>query len=301
MKIIELAQIQQAVDLQADFNELLSVQKAAFIGFSQGLYQVPPPMQFIFSSFQSDCHIKGGALQTSKNLVIKIANSSPHGNHGVILVFSSETGELKMMLHDQGWLTTLRTALAGILVSGILPWQVANIGIIGSGELAKMLFSLLKLKYPEQNLMLYARDLEKAKVITNKVCYSVDELLKRCDLIFTATAAKTPLIQKFSPNGRQAIIALGSDDEHKRELSPELFAQSDKIIVDSQRQALTLGDIARALQAQIIDPKRLREFGKVLQEGIPADTQKLIADFSGIAAQDVAMVEFILTRMETIL
>lgn len=39
------------------------------------------------------------------------------------------------------------------------------------------------------------------------------------------------------------------------------------------------------------------ELGAVLQSGISENTKTIIADFSGIGAQDVAMAEFVLSRL----
>ena len=57
MKIFSLNQIQEIINIAHDFEELISSQKPTFMDFSLALYDVPLPMQFIFSGVQSDCHI----------------------------------------------------------------------------------------------------------------------------------------------------------------------------------------------------------------------------------------------------
>lgn len=57
------------------------------------------------------------------------------------------------------------------------------------------------------------------------------------------------------------------------------------MIVDSKMQAAKFGDVARALKAGIVPKDALMEFVKTI-----------IADFSGIGAQDVAMAEFVLSK-----
>ncbi|MCS5711990.1 hypothetical protein [Candidatus Berkiella aquae] len=296
MKIIELSQIQQSLNLADDLALLISSQKSAFSDYSEGGYNVPLPMQFMFPNYGSDCHIKGGYQQNSQHLVIKIANGGPFGSQGAIFVFATQTGELKAILRDMGWLTTLRTAIAGIIASEVIPWQISNIGIIGSGNVAKMLYEIAKLKYPNKNTLLYARDLAKAKMITPHTCQSVDELVMNCDLVFTATSSEEPIIQDNPFYTPKAFIALGSDDEHKRELSLKLFEKSDIVMVDSKQQASKYGDVAKALHTKIMSTDSLVELGHVLKTGISKQAKTIIADFSGIAAQDVAMTEFILSR-----
>lgn len=122
MKIFDLDQIQESINITRDLEELVSSQKSAFIDFSSGLYHVPSPMQFIFPGPARDCHIKGGYRVGSENFVIKIAGSSKFGNNGAILVFDVESCELKAILQDKGFLTTLRTAIAGIICLRLMPW-----------------------------------------------------------------------------------------------------------------------------------------------------------------------------------
>ena len=297
MKIFDLEEIQESINPVRDFETLISSQRSAFMDFSSGLYDVPLPMQFIFPTFGSDCHIKGGYKQGSQNLVIKIANSSRVGNNGIMLVFDINTGETKAILHDQGFLTTLRTAITGMIMLELVPWKLQNIGIIGSGSLAAQLYKLAKQKYRWANVMLYARNKAKAASITDSVCDSVEDLLIKCDVILTTTSSTSPIIHNITQDTNKAIIALGSDDEHKSEISPNLFEKADMIIVDSKLQAAKLGDVSKVLKASIIAQDALVELGAVLKLGIPENAKTIIADFSGIGAQDVAMAEFILPRL----
>lgn len=297
MRIVELPEIKRVINLATDLEDLIASQKAAFIDFSSGLYDVPIPMQFVFPGYRSDCHIKGGYRQGSKDLVIKIVNDGPFGSNGIILVFAVDTGMVKIILQDKGFLTTLRTAIAGVIVSELISFRTRNIGIIGSGNLAKMLYDLVRLKYPNVNIMLYARNQFKAVDITNNVCASAEDIIAKCDLIFTATSAKSPVIQNIDSTANKTIIALGSDDQYKRELSLDIFDKSDVVIVDSRIQALSIGDVAKAITSGVISSNSLIEFGSILRSGIPGNAGIIVADFSGIGAQDVAMTEFILSRL----
>lgn len=297
MKIFNLDQIQKSINITKDLEALINSQKAAFIDYSSGLYDVPAPMQFIFSGPRSDCHIKGGYKQGSKNFVIKIAGSSRFGNNGEILVFDVESCELKVILQDKGFLTTLRTAILAIIVVDLVPWEPKNIGIIGSGNLAKQLYELARAKYPKTNILLYARNKVKASAIGDLVCDSAEDLVEKCDVVFTTTSSLEPIIYAIPESGHIAIIGLGSDDEHKSEISPQLFKTADMVIVDSKLQAEKFGDVSRALKAGIIAEDWRMELGELLKSGVAENIKTIIADFSGIGAQDVAMAEFVLSRL----
>jgi ornithine cyclodeaminase len=297
MKIFSLDQIQSSISIVHDIEALIDSQKAAFIGFSSGLYDVPLPMQFIFSDQASDCHIKGGYRKSSKNFVIKVAGSCKSGNNGSILVFDAENCELKAILQDKGFLTTLRTAIAGMLCLALMPWKPKNIGIIGSGSVAGQLYELAHSKYSQSNIMLYARNKVKAAAISDLICDSVEDLVKKCDVVFTATSSPVPMIHDISHNKEVAIILLGSDDEHKSEIAPWLFKKADIVIIDSKTQAVKFGDISRALSKDCLDKDDLIELGEALKSGTCLKAKKIIADLSGIGAQDVAITEFIFSKI----
>ncbi len=127
------------------------------------------------------------------------------------------------MLQDKGFLTTLRTAIAGIICLTIMPWMPQNIGIIGSGSLAGQLYELARAKYHKANVMLHARNKVKAAAIGDLVCGSVEDLVAKCDVVFTTTSSLEPIIYPIPESRNTAIIRLGSDDEHKSEIAPQLF------------------------------------------------------------------------------
>ncbi|WPY01429.1 Putative ornithine cyclodeaminase family protein [Candidatus Trichorickettsia mobilis] len=297
MKIFNLDQIQNSISIARDLEELINSQKTAFMDYSAGLYDVPLPMQFIFLQEESDCHIKGGYRQGSSNFAIKIAGSSKFGNNGTMLIFYVASCELKAILQDKGYLTTLRTAIAGIIILDLIPWKAQNIGIIGGGNLAKQLYELLIIKYSQVNVMLYARNKAKALAIGEFACNSAEDLIAKCDVVFTTTASLELIIHTIPESKNKAIIGLGSDDEHKSEISLQLFSEADIVIVDSKMQAAKFGDVSRALKAGIVPKDALMELGAVLKSGIAENAKIIIADFSGIGAQDVAMAEFVLSRL----
>ena len=147
--------------------------------------------------------------------------------------------------------------------------------------------------------MLYARNKSKASMIGDLVCNSANDLLAKCDIIFTATSSEQPIIHNISQCTNRAFILLGSDDKHKSEISPRLFKEADIVITDSKLQAEKFGDIARALESGVIDSNQVIEIGSLLKSSIPHphENKIIIADFSGIGAQDVVISEFILDRL----
>ena len=184
-----------------------------------------------------------------------------------------------------------------MIVLQLMPWTLHNIGIIGSGSLVGQLYELAKAKYPKANILIYAHNKVKAASIGDLVCDSAEDLVAKCDVVFTTTSSVDPIIYAIVKHKSKAIIGLGSDDEHKSEISPHLFSEADMVIVDSKLQAAKFGDVAMALKEGIIIQDALMELGAVLKPGASGNTKTIIADFSGIGAQEVAMAEFLLSRL----
>ena len=114
MKIVGLTEIRK---LLAGTDQLPAIAEA-FHAYAAGQATVPPVGHLPLP--EGDCHIKYGHLAGGDVYVIKIA-SGFHGNpakglppgNGCMMVFDAGTGAPLALLQDEGWLTDLRTGLAG--------------------------------------------------------------------------------------------------------------------------------------------------------------------------------------------
>ncbi len=308
MKIFDKTEITRAFNFDSDLETLLQSQRQAFIDFSHSKYTVPSPMQLRFPQVNGECHVKAGShTENGASFVIKIAggfyNNITRGlpsSDGLMLVFCKTTGVLQTILHDEGWFTSLRTACAALLAASLTPWATKRIGIIGTGSVAKLLLALIQRLYPYAQVSLWGRNSEKTKQLAppnSLVCTSIPELLKQSDLVISCTASCQPIIENKDVIGNSHIVALGSDDSHKQECDPRLFARADTIIVDCIKQASALGDTAHALRQRYITEDRLLELGLALEQTASFGPQLMITDLTGIGAQDVAIAEFISARL----
>src|SRR5579863_6788482 len=136
--------------------ELIKVTEEGFIAYSQGKAVVPPVGELLFEDPPGDCHIKYGHLIGDSTFTIKIATgfyrNSELGissSNGIILVFSSTTGQLITILEDEGFLTDIRTAAAGAVAAKLLaPPEVSCIGIVGAGIQARLQLDYLQYVLP---------------------------------------------------------------------------------------------------------------------------------------------------------
>jgi ornithine cyclodeaminase/alanine dehydrogenase-like protein (mu-crystallin family) len=70
------------------------------------------------------------------------------------------------------------------------------------------------------------------------------------------------------------------------------------VVVDSKEQAARFGNTFHAIQAGFINIEKTGELGDVIQKGIPSHSNLIITDLTGIAAQDIAIAEWVLMSLD---
>ena len=160
-KVFTLEQIKQAINI----SELLPAIEEGFKLYSQGKVVVPPVGHLNFENPPGDTHIKYGYIRHDEYYVIKVASGfydNPKiglsSSNGLMLVFSQKTGELPGILLDEGYLTDVRTAVAGAIVAKYLaPKHVRKVGIVGTGIQAHLQLKLLQYVTDCNEVIVYGR------------------------------------------------------------------------------------------------------------------------------------------------
>ena len=300
------AQIAQVIRPQ----EVIAAMERAFAAYSNGEAVIPPVGQLDFENPPGDCHIKYGYLKRGSTFTIKIATGfwkNPErglaSSNGVVLVFSSETGELLTIFQDEGFLTDMRTAAAGAVAAKYLaPREIACIGIIGAGLQARLQLDYLREVTPCRRVKLWARAPDRARALEVpgfdiKVVDSPAQVAASAQLIVTTTASRSWLLGAADVKPGTHITAVGADGGGKQELEPRLFALARVRAVDSLSQCSLYGDSAFALQQGLIEMRDLVELGRVIQEPSlrrRSEQDITIADLTGVAVQDMAIAELAL-------
>jgi ornithine cyclodeaminase len=295
--------------------EVIAAMERAFAAYSNGEAVIPPVGQLDFEDPPGDCHIKYGYLKQGSTFTIKIATGfwkNPErglaSSNGVVLVFSSETGELLTIFQDEGYLTDMRTAAAGAVAAKYLaPQEIGCIGIIGAGLQARLQLDYLREVTPCRRVKLWARAMDRARALTVpgfdiEVVASPSAVAADARLIVTTTASRSWLLGAADVKPGTHITALGADGGGKQELEPQLLALAQIRAVDSVSQCSKYGDSAFALQQGLIETRDLVELGRVIQD--PALRRRSaqdisIADLTGVAVQDMAIAELALQRLRS--
>ena len=292
--------------------DVVAAMEKAFAAYSRGEAVIPPVGHIDFTEPPGEGHIKYGYLRGGETFTVKIAtgfyeNSKrglPSGD-GVIIVFSSQTGQLLTILQDQGYLTDMRTAAAGAVAAKYLARDVRCIGIVGAGVQAHLQLEYLATVMQCRRAIVWARSAERAKAFAVdgfevRVAKNIGELLAECNLVITTTPSREPLILAEQVKPGTHITAVGADGAGKQEIDPALFAKAKLCVVDSRSQCSKFGDTSLALQRGFIQPENLVELGEIIQDPGKYRWEKdniTIADLTGVAVQDIVIAELALERL----
>jgi len=302
MKVFNKAQIIASFNPELAINPL----EQGFIAYSEGKVQVPSVQGFAFAQANGDCCVKSAYIEGSPTFTVKLSTGfydNPSkglpSNDGLMLVLSALTGQPLALLQDQGWLTGMRTALAGRIAARLLaPARVKAIGILGTGMQAQMQLEQLRAVTDCRQLFVWGRNasgLATYAAFARNLGYDVHstqdaaELAAAANLIVCTTPSRQPLLRSGWIQPGTHITAVGADAPGKQELDPALVANADRIIVDSIAQCSQYGEVACALNSGHINTDQLIELGALLAgraKGREHDGQITLADLTGVAVQD---------------
>ena len=310
MLILKKKDIIQHVDLNKD---LIPIIEEAFISLSKGNTVMPPIMRIDIEKFHGESDVKAAYIEGLDSFAIKIASGffdNPKlglpSSNGLMVLLDSETGVIKSVLLDEGYLTDTRTAIAGAIASKYLSNQDANtVGIIGAGIQARLQLQATLLVRKINKINVWARDKGKVNQFVDslkdlKIDISISEsckdLASGSDIIITTTPSKTPLLEFDWIKKGTHITAMGSDAEQKNELESKMLKLCNKYIPDSQSQTSILGELNHAIKKNIISSNtRFNDLGNIILNPKLGRNKKediTICDLTGTGVQDTAIARY---------
>ncbi len=310
MLILNKKDIIQHVDINED---LIPIIEEAFKSLSKGKTVMPPIMRIDIEKYHGESDIKAAYVEGLDSFAIKIASGffdNPKlglpSSNGLMVLLDSETGVIKSVLLDEGYLTDTRTAIAGAIAAKYLSNQDAsNLGIIGVGIQARLQLKAILLVRKINKINLWARDkvkvhefidsLKDLKIDIN-ISESCKELASSSDIILTTTPSKKPLLEFDWIKKGTHITAMGSDAEQKNELHPAMIKLCDKYIPDNQPQTTILGELHHAIKENLISPDhKFDDLGSIIIDPSLGRKNKediTICDLTGTGVQDTAIARY---------
>ncbi len=303
MQIFHRKEIEEA---SRDLPALMKGIEEGFRLYSEGKVVTPPVGHMHFEVPPGNLHIKYGHIPKEAYFVVKIASHFPENAQkglssiqGVLLLCSQKTGELVALFQDHGYLTHLRTGLAGAVVAKYLaPKNIQAIGIVGAGMQARIQLCCLAPILKCRKVLVWARTPEEAKGYAEdpllkewdiSIAGNLDELIEVCNYIVTTTPSHEPLLFASQLRPGMHITAVGSDSPGKQELDPYILQRANVLVVDSRSQCSAYGETHHALKAGLIDPSKMQEIGEAPRR--TSEEQVTVADLTGLAIQDLKIAE----------
>ena len=306
--ILNKKDIQKSISIS---NESLKAIEEAFGLLSKGEAIMPPIMRLDIVDKHGEVDVKTAYIKGLESFAIKISpgffNNPKIGlptTSGMMVLLNSNTGMLEAVLLDKGYLTDLRTALAGAIASKYLAKKnISNVGIIGAGAQARFqLEALLLVKNPKE-VRVWARSADKANKyiseIENKYNFkafaskNIQEVVENSEIVITTTPSKEPLVKAEWLHPGLQITAMGSDAEHKNEIDPKIISSSDLYVCDRQSQTSILGELHHAIEKGIVKKsEKQTEIGEIIngsKKGRGSEKDIIICDLTGTGIQDTAI------------
>ena len=293
----------------------LKVVEAGFAALGRDEVAMPPILSMNIAESNGEVDVKTAHIQGWPRFAVKISPGffdNPKlglpSLNGLMLLFSAKTGVVDAVLFDEGYLTDIRTALAGASAAKHLAREDAQrVAVIGAGLQAELQVTALRLVRDVREVHVYSRDRAKSEAYAALMqeCHGLpvtvhDSATAACavaDIVVTTTPAREPVLRWSDLPKGVHVTAMGSDNPHKNELEPTILASADVLVVDRLSQSRALGELhhAPALQREVFELGRLIAEGRQVRSSAEQIT---VCDLTGTGVQDTAIANYAARLLE---
>lgn len=287
--------------------EELAVIESVYPLITSGTAVMPPIMTVDVEAHNGEIDVKSAYLPGHPGIAVKISagffDNPSRGLPslgGLMVLLDSETGVPRAVLLDNGYLTDIRTALAGAVAARHLARDDAStVAIIGAGVQARLQLEAVLLVRPVSRLRVWARNETRARAFAHAAARdlgvdatpagSVAEAVDGAHIVVTTTPSTEPLVDETMLAPGTHVTAIGSDTEHKQELAASLVAAARPFVCDSISQSSRLGELRSALASSLA--VEVVELGAVIEgsAGRQSAEATTVCDLTGTGAQDTAI------------
>jgi ectoine utilization protein EutC len=297
--------------------EAMDALAEGFTRLGEGRAFAPPVVCMLFPEHNGEVDVKTASIEGLDSFAVKVASGFfdnpkkglPYGG-GMMILMSAETGFLQALLADNGYLTDLRTGLAGALVADHLaPRTVTTAGVIGSGTQARYQIRGLKLVRDFTRLMVYgivheevqryAEEMERELGVVVTVAATPESVVRESEFVVTTTPAREPYLEALWLQPGVHVTCMGADMEDKQELYADCFGRADLVACDLLSQCRVIGELHHALDAGAVAEADVVELGELTggrRPGRSGDDQITICDLTGVGVQDTAIARLAYAR-----
>lgn len=301
---------------KSDVKSLLTMKDAlesvrqSYMAYNQNKVTQPPIMSIDIPDHNGEVDIKASYSRKDEVICIKAAvgfwdnpkrYQLPTGL-AFITLYDARNG-LPLCIMDGTYITRYRTAAAGGVSAQVLARPDSRIvGVIGSGEQARMQVMALKEVLPIELVKVWSRsekqrghykqEMEALLGITALACDTPEEAVNNVDVVVTTTPRKEPIVRNEWIQPGTHIIAIGADMEGKQEIEARIFARA-KVVVDHLVECMKRGETQNPIRSNLIQQSDIHaEIGEILlsrKAGRVNHDEITLFDSTGMSIQDSIM------------
>ncbi len=302
--------LRSGVELDA---ELVALAESTLRVLTEGAVTVPPHLTMAIEAHHGTLDVSAAYVPGLTHFAIKVTPSFGDNaglglpNVGAMTVLlDSESGIATAVLLDNGYLTGLRAAAAGaVAAKHLAPAEIHTAGVIGAGAQAELQVQALKEVRDFSELIVWARGTGKSEAfalkirntldISVRVAATAEDVVRKADVLITATPAEKPIIKRDWLRPGLHITAIGADAPNKNELDPRILVDADRFVCDSNDQSRAMGEMRAAVAAGLLkDDHVADEIGELAagtKPGRQGEDEITICDLTGTPALDTAIAE----------
>jgi ornithine cyclodeaminase len=292
-------------------HEAVAAVALGFTRLAEGCVSLPPIVRVDVPASRGEVDIKTAYIEGLDRFAIKVASGFfgnpdiglPYGS-GLMLLMSARTGLLEALLLDNGYLTDLRTGIAGaIAAQHLAPRQVDTAGVIGTGMQARFQMRALKLVRDFRRIAVYGRRETAVRLYVAEMSAELGvevepmpdaaSVVRASQVVVTTTPTREPWLRAEWLHPGLHITAVGADGEHKQELHADAFSRAGRIACDSRAQCSRLGELHHAYAAGVLAPDHaVTELGALTggaATGREREDEITICDLTGVGVQDTTI------------
>ena len=302
--------------------ELVGAVEDAFSQLANGRVDVPLPMHIGVAETPEagpgDCHIKGGYIEGAPTWTVKLANVSFYNNvkkglpagSGVFVVCDATNGGPKAVLHENRYLTDLRTGSAGAVCVKHLAPNAKSVAFIGTGVIAEAMARATATVHGFEEAFAFARSPQKSSSFCKKMskeldypfyaCATAEDAVRNADVVFTQTPGGEWVLDLKWLKPHALIIASGSDQPTKNEIPPAVMKKA-RVVTDITAQCLRVGELRSAVEAGVMKETDVHaQLGEVINGSKKGRTGKelIVCDLTGTGAQDAAIGSYVMKVLD---
>jgi alanine dehydrogenase len=300
LPVLSGADVERAVSPQ----RALEAVREAFVAYARGEWTMPPKVYvpaYPAGDFRAMPAL--GAGHALLKWVTSFPGNPPQGLPtvtGLVLVSNATNGMLEAAL-DAAAVTALRTGAAAVLAAETLG-RAGTAAVVGAGVNGRAAARTFLGR--GRNVLLYDVDPERAAAAADELGAktATREEALGADVVVTVTPGKALVYEEGSLRPGQHVSLMGADGPGKAEIAVGEMARV-RMFCDDWEQASHNGDLAHAVEADVLDRRDVTQLGDVLAgnaRGRESDDEITAFDSTGLAIQDLAIALAALERLDEI-